>query len=110
MIGQFLGHGVVDSLGHLIHETGDVTIDDSALVGVERSVEQLAESPGTDVLVGDTPLFNLGRNDRVAEAEGGRKERNGQIGIGFRVVFRRQTLQFRELNSYFFFKCCRWFD
>jgi hypothetical protein len=46
----------------------------------------------------------------VTKAEGGRKERNGQIGIGFRVVFRRQTLQFRELNSYFFFKCCRWFD
>lgn len=99
MIGQFLCHGVVDSLGHLIHETGDVTIDDSALVGVKRSVEQLAESPGTDVLVGDTPLFNLGRNDRVTKAEGGRKERNGQIGIGFRVVIRRQTLQFRELNN-----------
>lgn len=32
-------HGVVDSLRHLVHETGQVAISDSSLVEVERPVE-----------------------------------------------------------------------
>ena len=87
VVGQLLGHGLVDGLRHLVHETGQVLVAGAALVHVERPQQHLGQTSGADVLMRHAPTFDGRRNERVAEPEGRREERHRQRRVQLGVVF-----------------------
>ena len=84
--------GIIDGLGDLVHESGEVLVASVAGVNFKRFVDDVTESSGSDEFVGGAPPLEGVGDKRVTESESGGEEGSWQGGLQFRIVFVQHSL------------------
>lgn len=87
--------GVVHGLRRLVHHAQQILVDPAGFVQVVRLLEHLAEPPGAEELMVDTPAFHGVGQQRVAEPERRGAERGRYRYVRIRVVVVREPLRRR---------------